>query len=446
MPDIDQDLALLAEQAVTYTYPLYETSRMRAATSPRRIVGGDEAPDGQRWCNTLVHERKLLTAGKSRVVMPNNDTLYTISWLDLSHGPLVFDVPDTQGRYYVLGLLDFYTNPFAHPGSRLNGTGARSFVVLPPGWTGDLPAAFDAPESRIQAPTRWVWLIGRTLVDGVQDLDAVHRVQDGIRLRPLANWRVNGDEQPLAFDPACDSRAPLTPERYAALVNAALAENPPSAREHAMVAGFAAVGIGPDMGALDEVQNARLQRALDEVLARLRQSKPQAGPSGWINPPLVADSFGSDYESRARIALIGIGMVESREALYPTVWIDGNGTPLNGARRYRLRFTPGQLPPVNAFWSITLYDAEDFMLVPNAINRFSIGDRTAGLRRDADGGLSLYFQREAPADETARANWLPAPEGNFYLSLRAYIPKPEMLDGTYRLPVVECLDAKEAKP
>ena len=441
----EKDLDRLAQEAVIYTYPLYEMSRMRAATSPRRVEGSGEAPGDQRWCNVLVHGRKLLGAGKSRVVMPNNDTLYTNSWLDLNHGPLVFDVPDTQGRYYVLGLLDFYTNPFAHPGSRTTGTTARSFVVLPPGWAGELPSAFDAPEARIQAPTRWVWLIGRTLVDGPQDLGAVHEVQDGFRLRPLADWVADGPEQALAFDPACEPQAPLTPERYVGLVNAALMENPPPADEHAMVARFAAVGVGPGLGAPSAEQAARLQQALDTVLVLLRGSKRQPGASGWIDPPRVTDSFGQDYEGRARIALMGIGMVESREALYPMVWTDAQGATLNGAHRYRLHFAPGELPPVEAFWSITLYDAADFMLVPNAIDRFSIGDRTPGLRRDADGGLSLYFQREAPRDEAELVNWLPTSEGDFYLSLRAYIPKPEMLEGRYQLQGVERLDNEEAK-
>lgn len=178
----------LAEQAVTWAYPLYEMRRMRAATSPRRTEAGQAAPEGMRWCNLFTHARQLLRAGTSRVVTPNNDTLYTNAWLDLGAGPLVIDVPDTAGRYYVLGLLDFYTNPFAHIGPRLTGTQARSFLVTPPGWSGALPAGFDAPGAHIQAPTRWLWVIGRILVDGPRDLAAAHALQDGFSMAPLADW------------------------------------------------------------------------------------------------------------------------------------------------------------------------------------------------------------------------------------------------------------------
>ena len=179
-----ESLQALAQEAVLYAWPLYEMARMRAATSPKRTEAGAQAPEGQRWCNTFVHARQLLRAGGSRVVTPNHDTLYTNAWLDLGAGPLVIDVPDTAGRYYVLGLLDFYTNPFAHLGQRLTGTRARAFVIVPPGWQGELPAAFDAPGARIQAPTRWLWVIGRILVDGPHDVAAVNALQDGFPLAP----------------------------------------------------------------------------------------------------------------------------------------------------------------------------------------------------------------------------------------------------------------------
>ena len=179
------DLSTLADEAVIHTCPLYEMRRMRAATSPRRNAAGEAAPAPLRWCNQFVHARQLLRAGTSRVVTPNNDTLYTNAWLDLGAGPLVIDVPDTAGRYYVLGLLDFFTNPFAHLGQRLTGTAARSFLVTPPGWQGALPPPFDAPGAHIAAPTHWLWVIGRILVDGEHDLPAVHALQDGFAVRPL---------------------------------------------------------------------------------------------------------------------------------------------------------------------------------------------------------------------------------------------------------------------
>ena len=178
---IDNELRTLAEEAVVYAFPLHEMSRMRAATSPQRTDIAGEAPKPHRWCNVFTHARQLLGAGKSRVVTPNNDTLYTNAWLDLGDGPLVIDVPDTAGRYYVLGLLDFYTNPFAHIGQRLTGTAARSFLVTPPGWRGEVPAAFREAGAHIEAPTRWLWVIGRILVDGPDDVPAVNALRTSRR-------------------------------------------------------------------------------------------------------------------------------------------------------------------------------------------------------------------------------------------------------------------------
>lgn len=434
---LNMNAVALAEEAVIATYPLYEMCRMRAATSPRRTEGPGAAPEGQRWCNVFTHARELLRAGKSRVVTPNNDTLYTNAWLDLGAGPLVVDVPDTAGRYYVLGLLDFYTEPFAHIGQRLTGTQARSFLITPPGWAGTLPAGFEAPGAHIAAPTRWLWVIGRILVDGPQDVAAVNALQDGFVVRPLAGWQAGAAPQPQAFDPACDPKAALDADVFAAQVNRALRENPPAAGEAARMARFAPLGIAADAGPLDAAQREALRAALDQVLPRLRAA--QAGrvtASGWTLMPLVEGSYGGDHGLRALVALKYIGMLESREASYPIAWCDAAGQPLEGRQRYQLHFAPGALPPVDAFWSITLYDSRDYMLVDNAIDRYAIGDRTPGLRRDADGGLTLHIAHAPPLDDAARANWLPAPAGGFYLCLRAYVPRAELLDGRYALPAV----------
>lgn len=389
----------------------------------------------------FTHARQLLRAGKSRVVTPNNDTLYTNAWLDLSDGPLVIDVPDTAGRYYVLGLLDFYTNPFAHIGQRLTGTAARSFVVVPPGWQGKLPIAFDAPGARIEAPTRWLWIIGRLLVDGPQDVSAVNALQDGFLVRTLADWQAGRTSPPRAFDPACDPKALLTADHFATQVNAALRDNAPPPGDVARLARYATLGLGPGAGALDDGQRAALQAALDTVLPRLRQAQSgRTTDAGWVQMPLIEGSFGDDHLARALVALKYIGMLESREATYPMAWHDAAGEALTGQRRYTLRFAPDALPPVDAFWSLTMYDTRDYMLVDNAIDRYAIGNRTPRLQRDADGGLTLHLQHGQPTTEAERANWLPAPAGNFYLCLRAYLPRSELLDGRYELPPLVCVD------
>lgn len=442
----DTALQALADEAFVYAFPLHEMTRMRAATASRRVEGLGFAGDGpestQRWCNTFIHARKLLKAGGSRVVTPNNDTLYTNAWIDLADGPLVIDVPDTAGRYYVLGLLDFYTNPFAHLGTRLTGNGARSFLIAGPDWRGEVSAPFDAPGAFVRAPTRWVWIIGRILVDGEHELPAVHALQDRFLMRPLDAWRAGSGPQPKRFDARGDGREPLNAASFVRSVNRALRENPPPAQEAALVQRFAAVGIGSGCPEVPgDAHAALLQAAIDSGTRRLQQAGFGAAREGWELPPQVAGSFGDEWLLRATVALRYIGMLESAEAYYPMVHHDRDGRELDGHRAYRLRFAPGQLPPVNAFWSLTMYDRRDFMLVPNVIDRYAIGDRTPGLERDADGGLTLYLQRGEPRTAAARANWLPTPDGPFYLCLRAYLPRPEMLDGRYALPGLEAADS-----
>lgn len=447
-------LHALAVQTLVYAWPLYEMQRMRAATSPRRLPGHGFAGDGpqslQRWCNTFVHERELLSAGHSRVVMPNNDTLYTNAWLDLSDGPLVLDLPDMGSRYHVLGCLDFFTNPFAHVGTRTTGNGAGAVLVSPPGWRGEVPADFQAPGRHLRAPTPWVWIIGRLLIDGPHELSEVHALQDGFGLRTLDDWRAGRPGTPRRFDAGFDPRAPFEAARFLAMANAALRQNPPPTSDEALVAGCGAVGLGladealaarldePGVREALERAAATVQAMLDHRSDALGSGAPQAG---WSRSMMtLADGFGHDHLLRAFVARQGIGALSPREAIYPRCETDRDGTPLHGARRYRLRFAPGQLPPVSAFWSITLYSTRDYMLVDNALDRYAIGDRTPGLVQDPDGGLTLVIQHAEPQDPAERANWLPAPADGFFLCLRAYMPRPEMLDGRYQLPAPERLD------
>jgi hypothetical protein len=434
--DSGDGLQALAEEAVTYAFPLAEMARMRATTSPKRCHAGlaAEAPnDTRRWCNVLVHARELLGAGRSRVVTPNNDTLYVNTWLDLREGPVVIEVPDTLGRYYVLGMLDFYTNPFGNIGQRCTGTGAGRYVMTPPGWSGELPPGLPV----IQAPTPWVWIIGRILVDGPNDLAAVHQLQDGFRLIPVLSTQ----SFPTRFNPG-PQMAPDHPDaaRFLAVVNQALAENPPPPDERAMVARFAAVGMAAGLHEPSPEQLAVIDHALRTCLARWQGTGvAQTRASGWQYMPRLGNNYGRDYLLRAQVALKYIGALDSLEAYYPMAYHDGQGQPLDGRHVYRLRFAPGALPPAQAFWSLTMYDTRDCMLVPNPIHRFAVGDRTAGLRWDADGGLTLYLQRDAPTTAAALANWLPAPEGSFYVCLRAYLPSANMLEGRYELPAIERL-------
>jgi hypothetical protein len=455
-PAREDYLYSLAVQACVYAWPLFEMHRMRSATSARKAQGqgfaGDRPESLQRWCNLFTHERALLTAGKSRVVMPNNDTLYANAWLDLSQQPLVISMPDTGSRYYVLGFLDYYTNPFAHLGTRTTGNRARSVLVSGPGWSGEVPEAFQAEGCHVRSSTDWVWIIGRILVDGVPDVPEVNALQDQFSMQTLSDWRAGRPSPARRFDARFEARAPLTGSRFRAMVNDAMAHCPPPSSDALLVAQFKPLGLG--VGAQetgecpDPVADHALERALATVQTMLQGSEASVfgasddadilarGPA-WRMPAYLGESFGHKLLRRAFVARQGIGQLSTAEAAYLRCETDSLGQQLQGRRRYAMRFGPDQMPPVGAFWSITLYRSSDYFLVENPIERYSIGDRTPGLVRDDDGGLTLTIAAQAPLDARSQANWLPSCEEAFFLCLRAYLPLPPLLDGTYQLPVPE---------
>ncbi|WP_254615958.1 DUF1254 domain-containing protein [Cupriavidus basilensis] len=426
-----------ALDAIRYTLPLYEMARMRAATCPRRNSAGvfaAQLPDAPvRWINHFIHTRQLLGPQHRQVVTPNNDTLYSNAWMDLSQGPLQLDVPDSLGRYYVLGLLDFYTNPFGYIGTRTTGNGCGRFLLHGPRWQGDVPAGATA----IACPTDAVWLLGRVLVDGEADLPAVHALQDQFRLSTLA-----GASAARAFDVRMQPGEHLgDPRRYAEVVNQALRENPPPPAEAALVAGFAPFGIGADCdaAALGDDALARLGDAIQAVLADLATPLPSDLGGGWTLPVEIRESFGTRFAERALVARNYIGALGVQEAMYVMADRDSEGAPLDGRVGYELVFPADALPQVGAFWSLTMYDKADCMLVDNAVGRYSLGDRSPSLRYAPDGSLRLRLSATPPADPADEGNWLPAPAGPFYVTLRLYVPQPAHLDKTFVYPPIRPL-------
>ena len=425
--------AALARDAVIYTLPLYEMARMRAASSPRKNTAGVPAdaaggPEStRRWVNLFGHTRRLLGPKDRRVVTPNNDTLYSNAWLDLSRGPLLINAPDTAGRYYVLGFLDFHTNPFAYAGTRTTGTRAHTLFVHGPRWQGTVPAG----TTRIASPTDHVWIIGRVLASADEDMAPVHALQDAFRIA-----RAAAPDEPFAGEVIDAGIAPNAmpgdASLYARVVNRALAANPPPADEAGLVASFAAVGLGAGLPPAADPQP--LAAAIQSVLADLDQPRPSRLGGGWSLPVLVRESFGRDFHLRALVARGYIGALGIEEAMYPMADVDAQGQVLDGRHGYTLRFPPGGHPQVGAFWSLTMYRKADYLLVDNPIDRYSIGDRTPGLKHDADGGLTITLSHAPPAEA---ANWLPAPPEAFYLTLRLYLPRKAHLDQTFVYPAIE---------
>ena len=435
------DQLALAKEAIIYTLPLYEMARMQSASSPRRNAAGVFAdPAGGpestlRWANLFSHTRHLLGPADRRVVTPNNDTLYTNAWLDLTQGPLLLHAPDTGARYYVLGFLDFYTNPFAYSGTRTTGTGAQTLLVHGPGWSGEVAeGAIPAGAIRIAAPTNHVWVLGRILATAAEPLEPVHRLQDAFRI--VSAGRPQEPSAAAIVDAGIGPRdLPGDPAIFARVVNRALAFNPPPAEDRETVAAFAAAGIGPGLPV--PADTANLGAALTQVLAELDAPQPSALGGGWTLTMGVRTSYGRDWRLRALIARGYIGALGMEEAMYVSAEVDQAGQPLDGRHVYRLRFAADARPEVDGFWSLTMYRKADYLLVDNSIQRYSIGDRTPALRNDADGGLTIILSHRPPPGDV---NWLPAPAENFYVTLRLYLPHSSHLERRFVYPAVTMIE------
>jgi hypothetical protein len=433
----DALLADLVKKTYAYAFPVYEMYRMRQ--------GDVYAPDNPNRTdlNQFNHKRKLSDHADRWVNAPNNDTLYSNAWLDLSQEPVVLSVPDSGGRYYSMAFMDFYTNNFAYVGRRTTGTKAGNYVVVGPKWIGTAPAGLRV----IKSPTNAVWLLGRTLVDDDTDLVNLKKFQDQCRLTPLSVWTKTGEVK-VKTDvknppPAPD---PKDPWNFFKIVNLGLTENPPPADEASLMAEFAKIGVGPnqtfDPSRFSEEQRKVVLAAMQDAAKGIPMGLADLFKllkEGWLysNPNL--GNYGKDYSLRARTVLTGIGALELVEAAYFTAVTDKTGKPFSGKNRYRLHFEKGALPPVDGFWSLSMYEVtpdRKAFFVDNPIHRYSIGDRTKGLRLNNDGSLDIYIQNQSPGMEM-ESNWLPAPPGPLVLVFRTYQPQEAILKGDYALPGIQ---------
>jgi len=435
----------LAQQAYLYGYPLVANLRqVRRATTE-----GIGSVPAARF-NTLSHGRAL-AGPKDTFVSINNDTLYSMAQVDLSVGPVRLTVPDTAGRYYVLQLIDAWTNNFAYIGHRGTGTSAGVFLLVPPGWSG--ASGDTGGQTVVRFPTRIGTVVGRWACTA-DDLGTVHRLQDATTLEPV---------DPSAVPSGLPAPDPATPGdlRFWEELRTWSQAFPPAPRDRKVQAGFSPLGITTTGGSPYADAPEGLAQALvrgEEVGTSFIEQLLETGAggrmvNGWSLTYDVFD-YNLDYfevgtiddpryqiaddrrrlVTRAAAARGGLWGNHAYEAAYIATYVDDRGEPLTGEHTYRLRLHP--TPPVGAFWSLTMYDLPDYFLVANELGRYSVGDRTAGLAADEDGGLTIVMSHERPADPKDAANWLPTPRGRFRPMIRMYEPAPEVLDGTYVVPPI----------
>jgi hypothetical protein len=376
------------------------------------------------------------------VVRSNFDTLYSSAWLDLTKEPMVVSAPDTGGRYYLLPMLDMWTDVFASPGWRTTGTEAANYLVTPPGWNGAVPDG----TTRISAPTPYVWIIGRTKTDGPSDYAAVHKIQAGYKVTALPDWGKSPRPVEVKIDPSVDMKTPpkvqvdtMSADKFFAYAAEVLKVVPPHITDEPIIVQMRRIGIEPGKSFDIEKLSPEVKKGLEEAPEAAQRLMQWKVPSlarvanHWSMNTDTMGVYGNYYLKRAIVAQLGLGANLPEDAIYPLNLGDEAGKPLDGANKYTIHFDKGAAPPANAFWSVTLYDSDGFQ-VANSLNRFAVSSWMP-FKYNSDGSLDLYFQNQSPGQDK-EANWLPAPKGPFNLLMRLYSPKTEALTGQWNPPPV----------
>lgn len=430
--------------AYVYGYPLVTMEMTRRVMTNVAAPAGARAPMGQ-----FVRMREYPTAAFRDVTAPNADTLYVTAWIDVSQEPWVLSLPDAHDRYYLFPMLDGWTDVFQVPGKRTTGTGAQTYVITGPGWTGTLPAGV----TEYKSPTNMVWLLGRIYCTGTpEDYKAVHQLEDQISIVPLHSYGKSYTPAPGKVDPSIDMKTPvrdqvngLSAAAYFTMLAKLMQDNPPAAADAPMLARLKRLGVVPgkpfNMNSLDPAVRASLDGVPKLGVEKIEGHFKTAGApvNGWIFTTKTG-LYGTDYLQRATITYFGLGANRPQDAVYPTSELGPDGQPYSGEHKYVIHIAKGQMPPVNGFWSLTMYNAEYFF-VANPLNRYTLSQRNT-FTTNADGSVDLYLQHENPGG-AKEANWLPAPSGRFVLMMRLYWPKetpPSILDGTWKPPGVTLAD------
>lgn len=441
----DSTVIKTAEAAFIFCMPLalMDITRLKI-TNYETPVDGKGGPENQ-----MVHFTKFPDANFKDVVRPNADTYYNTASINLKAEPMVLDVPNTNGRYYLLPMLDAWTNIFNSPGKRTTGTEAATYLITGPKWKGNVPEGM----KEIKSPTEMVWLLGRVQVNSAEDgKNVVVPLQNKITLTPLSAYGkpytapkgVVSQNLPSGSPNEQLEKMPIAD--FFNYVNQLMIANPPAEADSAVLVEFAKIGVGPGLtfnaNGYDSVTLAALNKIPSEVCNTIKAGvakglKPPV--NGWSMAFQGVGNFGTDYKLRAAISYAGLGANIPEDAIYPSCAVDSEGQLLNGANKYVIHFEKGQTPPANAFWSLTMYDENGFFIA-NPINRYAIGDRNS-LKTNKDGSIDLYFQNTSPGKDKEN-NWLPCPTGSFNLLLRIYWPKDEVLNGKWTPPAVQKVVSK----
>ena len=428
----------IVREAYLFGYPLVTMDMTRKHETNVRVPDGAHAPVGQ-----MVKMRAYPAVDDHGAAAPNADTLYTMVWLDVSSEPWVFSIPDMGDRFYIMPMLSGYNEVFFVAGSRATGSKAQEYVITGPGWSGTVPEGV----THVQSPTALVWILGRVYCAGTaKDYEAVHDLQDRFSSVPLSSYGQPYTAPPGVVDETFDMEKAVRKQvndlpldgffRYLAEL---LKANPPKPEDAPLVAQMAEIGLVPGQD-FDHSKLPMLGHKLDPKLALLelvRAMKAKHPVNGWLYWTSDAGKYGTDYEQRAMVTMIGPGMNFAEDAVYPFSEKDADGKDYDASEHdYVMHIEKGQMPPVKGFWSLTMYDP-DFFFVSNSIDRYSLSQRDTFVT-NADGSVDLYLQAESPGPDK-QANWLPAPKGKFVPMLRLYWPQdvpPSILDESWTPPPV----------
>jgi hypothetical protein len=428
----------IAKEAYIFGYPMVDSYRILHAYSVDH-----QNPEFKAGWNQIRNSARLATPDDKAVQTPNSDTPYSMIGLDLRAEPIVLTVPPIEKeRYFSVQLIDLYTFNFAYIGSRATGNDGGSFVIAGPAWNGETPMGV---KKVIRSETELALAVYRTQLFNSGDLDNVKKVQAGYKAQPLSAFLGQPAPKPA---PAIDFIRPLTPQEQKTslevfnILNFLLQFCPTNPSETELMARFAKIGVGAgktfDKDKLSPEVEAAIAQGVADAWGDFANLKKRADKGEVSSGDVFGtrDHLKNNYLYRMIAAVLGIYGNSNSEAMYPMYGIDSDGRKLDGASRYTLRFPPGQLPPVNAFWSLTMYELPSRLLVANPLNRYLLNSpMLPQFERDADGGITFYIQNQSPG-ANKEANWLPAPKAPFVMVLRLYWPKPDALDGTWNQPPV----------